>query len=144
MAVFLAYAWDRRLGKPRVDAEPPVAPREAPAPVYQPVQVAVPATASGAYIEVLTAEGAQRYPIGDSATVGYTGDCSVQLEGEGEMRWEVVRIWRREGRYMAHNLSRMGGVSVGGKPITWAVLEDGDELAIGPQKVIFHAGAVEG
>jgi hypothetical protein len=45
---------------------------------------------------------------------------------------------------MVHNLSRLGGVSVGGKPVTWAVLEDGDELAIGPQKVIFHEGADRG
>jgi hypothetical protein len=45
---------------------------------------------------------------------------------------------------MAHNLSRQGGVSIAGKPVTWAVLEDGDELVIGPQRVIFHDGAGPG
>ncbi len=145
VVVVLAYVWGRRLRKPaEVDAEPTPPARESPAPVYQPIQVAVPAMASGAYIEVLMPEGAQAHPIGDSATVGYTSDCSMQLDGGGETRWEVVRIWRREGRYMVHNLSRLGGVSVGGKPVTWAVLEDGDELAIGPQKVIFHDGAGRG
>jgi len=145
LVVVLAYVWDRRLRKPaEADAEPAPSPREAPAPVYQPVEIAVPATASGAYVEVLTPGGAQTHPIGDSATVGYASDCSVQLDGGGETRWEVVRIWRREGRYMVHNLSRLGGVSVGGKPVTWAVLEEGDELAIGPQKVIFHEGADRG
>jgi hypothetical protein len=141
----LGYAWNRRRPKGgEAEEEPAPAAREVQAPVYQAVPVAVPATESGAFVEVLMPGGPQIHPIGDSATIGYTADCSVRLDGKGEARWEVVRIWRREGRYMAHNLSRLGGVSIAGKPVTWAVLEDGDELLIGPQKVIFHEGTESG
>jgi hypothetical protein len=39
---------------------------------------------------------------------------------------------------MLHNLSRLGKVMVGGKPATWAVLEDGDEIVIGGSKLTFR------
>ena len=39
---------------------------------------------------------------------------------------------------MLHNLSRIGGVFVSGKAATWAILEDGDEVRIGGQKLIFR------
>ncbi|HYV32230.1 MAG TPA: FHA domain-containing protein, partial [Candidatus Binatia bacterium] len=48
------------------------------------------------------------------------------------------RVWRREGVYMLHNLSRLGKVTVGGKPATWAVLEDGDEIVIGASRLRFR------
>ena len=41
---------------------------------------------------------------------------------------------------MLHNLSRLGGVTVGGKPATWAVLEDGDEIVIGASRLRFRMG----
>ncbi len=114
--------------------------REDQRPVYEPIEQAVPASSAGAYLELLSADGARTYPIHETATVGYTPDCTVQLEDGDGARWEKVRIWRREGRYMVHNLSRMGTVTIVGKPVTWAVLEDGDELQIGPQRVVFREG----
>jgi hypothetical protein len=39
---------------------------------------------------------------------------------------------------MLHNLSRMGVVLVGGKPVTWAVLEDGDEVQVGDARLLFR------
>jgi hypothetical protein len=39
---------------------------------------------------------------------------------------------------MLHNLSRLGAATVGGKPVTWAVLEDGDEIEIGSCKLVFR------
>ncbi len=81
----------------------------------------------------------ETFPLGDSpVTVGFTADCAVQLPDGSTTGWERVRIWRREGRFMLHNLSRMGIVQVSGRATTWAVLEDGDQLQIGTARLIFH------
>jgi Mg-chelatase subunit ChlD len=95
-----------------------------------------------------------RFPLGeDPVTVGFTGDCTICLplrqaglpagqaglpadSGQASAR---VRVWKREGRYMLHNLSRLGKVLVGGKPVTWAVLEDGDEIEIGSSRLVFRS-----
>ena len=47
-------------------------------------------------------------------------------------------MWRREGRYMMHNLSRMGSVTVAGRPAIWVVLEDGDEIQLGSCRLQFR------
>jgi predicted component of type VI protein secretion system len=54
---------------------------------------------------------------------------------------ERVRIWLRDGSYMLHNLSRTGSVTIAGQAVTWAVLEDGDEIRIGVQTLVFRAAA---
>ena len=50
-----------------------------------------------------------------------------------------MRIWLRDGSYMLHNLSRTGAVTIAGRSVTWAVLEDGDEIRIGGQTLVFRA-----
>jgi hypothetical protein len=91
---------------------------------------------SGAWLE--TPE--QRVPLGDSpVTVGYTSDATVVLANGTGSRTERVRIWLRDGSYMLHNLSRAGSVTIAGQPVTWAVLEDGDEIRIGGQTLVFRA-----
>lgn len=83
--------------------------------------------------------GGARVSIGQApVTVGHTPDCTLVLSnGAGQER---VRIWLRDGRYMLHNLSRLGSVSVAGRPATWVVLEDGDEIAIGDAQLVFRCG----
>ena len=75
-------------------------------------------------------------------TVGFTADCAVRLPSNGVSglagHTERARVWRRDGRYMLHNLSRLGGITIAGRPVTWAVLEDGDEILIGGMKLVFH------
>jgi hypothetical protein len=39
---------------------------------------------------------------------------------------------------MLHNLSRVGGVTIAGKPVSWAILEDGDEILLGGCRLIFR------
>ena len=81
-----------------------------------------------------------RVSLGDGpVTVGYTSDCMVTLVNGTGSRTERVRIWLRDGAYMLHNLSRAGSVTIAGKPVTWAVLEDGDEIRIGGQTLVFRA-----
>ena len=94
-----------------------------------------------AWVEVGSDGAGHRYPLADEPiTIGFTSDCSINLARVETDRWERVRIWRREGAYMLHNLSRLGIVSVGGRPAaTWTVLEDGDEIVLGNRRLIFHA-----
>ena len=65
-------------------------------------------------------------------------DCGIVLPAESSHRWERVRVWRREGRFMLHNVSRMGTVTVGGRPAIWVVLEDGDEIQLGNCRLLFR------
>jgi Mg-chelatase subunit ChlD len=95
-----------------------------------------------AWVWVVSPSGEESHPLGDApVTIGFAPDCGIRLPDGAGKRWEKVRIWRREGRFMLHNLSRMGAVSVGGQPVTWAVLEDGDEIRMGPSVLTFREGA---
>src|SRR4029453_2761558 len=92
-----------------------------------------------AWLENSTTESSERFPLGeDPVTVGFTGDCTICLPDGAGQAGARVRVWRREGVYMLHNLSRLGKVMVGGKAATWAVLEDGDEIVIGGSKLTFR------
>jgi Mg-chelatase subunit ChlD len=80
------------------------------------------------------------YPVdGSPLTIGYPPDCDVVLPANGSERHERVRVWQRDGRFMLHNLSRGGRVTVAGKPVTWLVLEDGDAIDIGGCQVLFSS-----
>ena len=106
------------------------------APLFPPVAATV-APESVAYLQL---EGnGTTYPLGDSpVTIGFTPDCTVHLPEGSSVRSERVRVWRREGRFMLHNLSRIGLVQVAGRPASWAILEDGDEVQIGRVRLMFH------
>ena len=92
-----------------------------------------------AWLEVIAPQLGERYAIGEEpVTVGFTRDCTICLSNGTNQRWERFRIWRREGRYMLHNLSRFGGATVAGKPAPWAVLEDGDEIQMGEWRLVFR------
>lgn len=92
-----------------------------------------------AWIEVVSPENLGPFPLGEEpVTVGFTGDCTICLPDSGGQVGARLRVWRREGRYMLHNLSRLGAATVGGKPVTWAVLEDGDEIQVGSCKLVFR------
>lgn len=87
-------------------------------------------------------EGPQtgRIPLaGAPLTLGVTADCDVRLPPVGGAHQARVRIWRRDGNYMIHNLSQPpAGVTIGGRPVSWAILEDGDVITIGAETIAFH------
>ncbi|TMF08527.1 MAG: VWA domain-containing protein [Chloroflexi bacterium] len=94
-----------------------------------------------AWLESVGPENVGRFPLGeDPVTVGFTGDCTICLPDGAGLPGARFRVWRREGVYMLHNLSRLGWVTVGGKAATWAVLEDGDEIVIGASRLRFRMG----
>jgi VWFA-related protein len=104
---------------------------------YPTIERAVP-DGSGAWLETPD----RQVPLGDTpVTIGFTSDCLVMLANGTGSRTERVRIWLRDGSYMLHNLSRTGTVTIAGRSVTWAVLEDGDEIRIGGQTLVFRAAA---
>jgi VWFA-related protein len=144
-----AGVWMVRRRRPAI--EEPAKPREppsrgAPKPVIAantPIFVGTGPEANGkeaeAWLDVVDPESLGRFPLGeDPVTVGFTGDCTVYLPNGRGNEGARVRVWRREGRYMLHNLSRLGRVTLAGKPATWAVLEDGDEILVGSYRMVFH------
>jgi hypothetical protein len=92
-----------------------------------------------AWLEIEEGENVSRFPLSeDPVTVGFTGDCNILLSATAGNFSTRARVWKREGRYMLHNLSRLGGVMVAGKPATWAILEDGDVIELGSSKLVFR------
>jgi tight adherence protein B len=80
----------------------------------------------------------KRVPLGQSpVTIGFTADCTVQLPNGAPGALDRARVWWRDGSFMLHNLSRTGSLKVGGKPVTWVVLEDGDEIQVAGTAVVF-------
>jgi len=96
-----------------------------------------------AWLEVVSPATAARHPLGgDPVTIGFTGDCTIDLSSnlsrDDSRAAGRARIWKREGRYMLHNLGAMQTpVIVNGRPVVWVVLEDGDQIQMGPCRLLF-------
>ena len=105
---------------------------------YPTIERAAPAGPPGAWLETPD----RQVPLGGApVTIGFTSDCLVTLGNGTGSSTERVRVWLRDGSYMLHNLSRAGEVTIAGRPVTWAVLEDGDEIQIGGQTLVFRTAA---
>lgn len=89
----------------------------------------------------VTSEGIERsFPVdGAPITIGFSPDCSIVLPHTPGEHYERVRLWQRDGRFMLHNLSRSGRVTVAGKQVSWLILEDGDFIDIGGCHVLFQS-----
>lgn len=90
----------------------------------------------------LQGPGDMRVSVGEApVTIGFTADCTIVLPNSSGASEGRVRVWLRDGSYMLHNLSpRIGSVSVAGRPATWVVLDDGDEISVGGAQLVFHRG----
>lgn len=134
-----AMLWFRRRRAGAVEQEqfePARFEREPAAGDFPAIERAVPDTDSGAWLEL--PEG-RRHQLGSQPmTIGFSTDCSVNLQNGVVGGLERVRIWRREGRYMLHNLSQFASITVGGRTISWVILEDGDVITLGALSVTFH------
>jgi hypothetical protein len=72
-------------------------------------------------------------------TLGTDNHCQAVLsDGKGDVAPEHARIWYRQGKFMLHHLSRHGQTKIDGRSVTWAVLESGDEIEIGPYCLRFE------
>jgi VWFA-related protein len=80
-------------------------------------------------------------PLGDQAvTLGADADCALTLANpDGRVGGHHARIWLREGHFMLHHLEGAAfATNVGERQVAWAVLEDGDEVVIGPHRLLFE------
>lgn len=121
--------------------EPPAAAEEPPAQSGQPpqrrwiadplvpIKSAPPDSIEGAYLTWTDGHGdVVAVPIEEFLRVGTHNLCEIRLAGE-EMPEELVRIWRDpDGRYVLRHMPPDGVMSVNGKPMIWAELEDGDVI----------------
>jgi hypothetical protein len=134
------YFWRRqkRSDPAETDVEPVRRSPPSSSPLFPAIQATVHAEPE-AYLQVRLGDESQTFPLGDwPLTIGSTSDCGLRLPEASLTASERVRIWRREGRFMLHSLSRMGVVLIGGKPVTWAILEDGDEVQLGQARLLFR------
>jgi hypothetical protein len=81
----------------------------------------------------------------DPCILGSASDiCTVVLAGEG-IAPEHARIWYRQGKFLLHHV---GGLSrktyVSGHEADWVVLETGDEVSIGPHRLVFAEPVLTG
>ena len=86
-------------------------------------------------------------PLGEEAvTLGADTDCTLTLANpDGRVGGHHARIWLREGHFMLHHLEGSRFVTqVGERQVSWAVLEDGDEIVIGPHRLRFERDARAG
>ena len=112
---------------------------------YTPPPVATwtgPAAPSGRLTIVDGPDRGKSVPLGeDAVTLGSDADCKLSLaDPDGRVAGHHARIWLREGHFMLHHLA--GGryaTVVGENSLKWAVLEDGDEIVIGPHRLRFEA-----
>ncbi len=81
-------------------------------------------------------------PLGEEAvTLGADADCALSLANpDGRVGGHHARVWLREGHFMLHHLEGSRFMTqVGERQVAWAVLEDGDEIVIGPHRLRFEA-----
>lgn len=69
-------------------------------------------------------------------TLGSGRTCGLRLTETTGVLDEHVRVWWRGEHLMAHSLERSRPAMVNGRPVDWAVLEDGDRLTLGPNEVL--------
>jgi hypothetical protein len=63
----------------------------------------------------------------------------VTLEAQGDDVAPLhARIWYRAGRFMFHQIADREKILVGARPLTWGILEDGDELRISHHRLTFE------
>ena len=72
-------------------------------------------------------------------SLGADPQCDVTLESQGDgVAPFHARIWYREGRFMIHQVADRQKILVGARPLTWGILEDGDELRISHHRLTFE------
>jgi VWFA-related protein len=136
----------RRRAGGRPEPDIPFEPSEPPLPVPNPPGAAMaPVTPAILWVSGGPLTGLQ-VPVGGApVTIGTGQDCRVVLPAAGDaVEQRHARIWHRDGRYMLHRLARKESITMGGQPVQWAVLESGDEFAIGPHQFRFQVRGAGG
>lgn len=115
---------------PRLDARPIARPRDA-RPAATTGQLTLVDGDRPTFVELGVA------PI----TVGTAAACDFALPPSPEAAPAHARIWTRDGRVMVHHVADGFETLVNGRPIEWAVLNDGDELRVGPHTITYRSAS---
>jgi VWFA-related protein len=71
--------------------------------------------------------------------LGSSPYCDMVLASEeGNIAPEEARVWVSEGRLLYHKLTRLTTFASDGPAGGWFVLEDGDEIRVGPYRLVFE------
>ena len=140
----LWYRWRRRRREPPPGvAETPSGPPPPPQPV--PVRAGdalEPPPAPLPRARLTLARGGDGHSVflieGEPVTIGSDPSCTIVLaDASGRVAPREARVWLREDRFMLHRLPRRYGAQAPSRP-SWAVLESGDEITVGPYRFTFE------
>jgi len=129
------------LDRSSTDDEPPAA-TSGTVPAATPTSAARGAESNsiGKFVEKTPHGRGQTYELGAGPIVigSSPRECTIVLPAGPDVAPAHVRIWLRNEKYVMHHA---GGFRrrtlVGGQPTDWCVLEHGDELQIGPHKLVY-------
>lgn len=73
------------------------------------------------------------FDIGEQpVTIGSGPTCTIRLSEVPGVAREHARVWWRDGRLMLHHIARGQATSLSGRTVSWAILDEGDDVSIGP------------
>ena len=81
----------------------------------------------------------REYELGDAPlTVGTSPQADIVLEDDsGMIAEEEARLWAQRGRIALHRLTALSAMATAGMTPGWEFFDDGDELRIGPYRLVF-------
>jgi len=134
----LGFRWVRRRRQAAVSGPTKASEAYRPPPV---AEWAGPEAPSARLVVVEGPDAGQSVELGGQAvTIGSDADCALRLsDAGGQVGGRHARVWLREGSFMLHHLDRRLTTLIGERTVDWAVLEDGDEIVIGPHRLRFEA-----
>lgn len=139
LAGLLWYGWRRwRRSRAGPEAAPPP-PEPAPAPTDTSPAAPPSPLARATLTLAQEGDGTRVFLVeGEPVTIGSDPGCTIVLTGAGgRVARREVRVWLRENRFMLHRLARRREGQGPNQP-AWAVLESGDEIAVGPYRFVFE------
>jgi hypothetical protein len=73
------------------------------------------------------------FDIGEQpVTIGSGPACAIRLSDVPGVAKEHARVWWRDGRLMLHHIAQGQATSLAGRAVSWAVLDQGDDVSMGP------------
>jgi hypothetical protein len=90
----------------------------------------------GSYPALTSSDGSVHLICQRPLRIGTHPACDIVVRAAGRIE---ARVWRNKGRVLVHALGERGAVRLNGEPVTWAVLDGGDALVVGPASFRFAA-----
>ncbi len=71
-------------------------------------------------------------------TIGQSSQCDVPLVGADDIGAEEARVWVQKGRLVYHRLTTLSAMATEGGTSSWEFLSSGEELQLGPYRLLFE------